>query len=453
MALSTSRLPTRYLPSNKLSETMRLPLLAAFFVVLLPSLVVAQSPRQPIAIDRVVAVVNDEAITQYELRDRLATVERQLRQRGTPLPAREVLEKQLLDRLIVDRVQIQFAKEVGLRIPDAELDAALRRIAENNRLALADFRAALERDGIDWRRFREDIRNEMTVARLREREVESRIVVSDGEIDNYLAHPEQANQEALVTLGHIIVRVPEQADPGRLAQLRGRAEEALSRIRSGQDFGQVAASFSEAPDALTGGLIEPRTLDRLPTLYAEAAAKLKTGEVSGILRSPAGFHIIKLEERRGGSAVGGTIRQSRARHILIKVNELVSSDEAQHKMLGLKERLDNNGDFAELARLYSNDLSAAKGGDLGWLYQGDTVPDFERAMDALKIGEISKPVQSPFGWHIIQVLERKNAEAGDERKRLLARQALRERKSDEAYEDWLRQMRDRAYVEYRLEER
>ena len=432
---------------------MRLPLLAAFFVVLLPSLVVAQSPRQPIAIDRVVAVVNDEAITQYELRDRLATVERQLRQRGTPLPAREVLEKQLLDRLIVDRVQIQFAKEVGLRIPDAELDAALRRIAENNRLALADFRAALERDGIDWRRFREDIRNEMTVARLREREVESRIVVSDGEIDNYLAHPEQANQEALVTLGHIIVRVPEQADPGRLAQLRGRAEEALSRIRSGQDFGQVAASFSEAPDALTGGLIEPRTLDRLPTLYAEAAAKLKTGEVSGILRSPAGFHIIKLEERRGGSAVGGTIRQSRARHILIKVNELVSSDEAQHKMLGLKERLDNNGDFAELARLYSNDLSAAKGGDLGWLYQGDTVPDFERAMDALKIGEISKPVQSPFGWHIIQVLERKNAEAGDERKRLLARQALRERKSDEAYEDWLRQMRDRAYVEYRLEER
>jgi peptidyl-prolyl cis-trans isomerase SurA len=389
----------------------------------------------------------------YELRDRLATVERQLRQRGTPLPSREVLEKQLLERLIIDRVQMQFAKEVGLRIPDAELDAALRRIAGNNRLSLADFRSALERDGVDWMRFREEIRGEITIARLREREVESRIVISDGEIDNYLAHPEQADRSALVALGHIIVRVPEQADAAKLNQLRARAEDALARIKAGQDFGQLAASISEAPDALSGGLIEPRPLDRLPTLYADAAANMKPGEVSGILRSPAGFHIIKMIDRRGGSAVGGTIRQTHARHILIKVNELVSSDEARHKMVGLKERLDNNADFAELARLYSNDLSAAKGGDLGWLYQGDTVPEFERAMDALKIDEISQPVQSPFGWHLIQVLERKNAEAGDERKRLIARQALRERKSDEAYEDWLRQMRDRAYVEYRLEER
>jgi peptidyl-prolyl cis-trans isomerase SurA len=268
----------------------------------------------------------------------------------------------------------------------------------------------------------------------------------------YLAHPEQANQTALVALGHIIIRVPEQADTRRLEQLRARAEEALARIKSGQDFGQVAASYSEAPDALAGGIIEPRPADRLPTLYAEAVAKLQPGEVSAILRSPAGFHIVKLFERKGGS-VGGSFRQTHARHILIKVNELVSSDEARHKLAGLKERLDNGADFAELARLYSNDLSAAKGGDLGWLYQGDTVPDFERAMDALKLGEVSVPVQSPFGWHLIQVLERKNAEPGDERKRLMARQALRERKSDETYEDWLRQLRDRAYVEYRLEER
>lgn len=430
---------------------MRLPILAALFL-LLPALAAAQT-AQPLAVDRVVAVVNDEAITLYELRDRLATVARQLKSRGTPLPPRDVLEKQMLERLIVDRVQIQFAKEIGLRIPDAELDAALRRIAENNRLSLADFRVALERDGIEWRRFREDIREEMTIARLREREVESRIVVSDGEIDNYLAHPEQAHQTALVALGHIIVRVPEQAAPAKLTQLRARAEEALARIRAGENFSQVAASFSEAPDALSGGLLEPRPADRLPTLYAEAVAKLQPGETSDILRSPAGFHIVKLIERRGGGAVGGAIRQTRARHILIKVNELVSSDEARHKLVGLKERLDNGADFAELARLYSNDLSAAKGGDLGWLYQGDTVPDFERAMDALKIGEASGPVQSPFGWHLIQVLERKRAEAGDERKRLLARQALRERKSDEAYEDWLRQLRDRAYVEYRLEER
>lgn len=430
---------------------MRLAFIIALFA-LFPALATAQS-RQPIAVDRVVAVVNDEAITLNELRDRFATVTRQLRSRGTPLPAREVLEKQLLERLIVDRLQMQFARDSGLRIPDAELDAALRRIAENNRLSLAEFRAALERDGIAWNRFREDIREEMTVARLREREVESRIVVSDGEIDNYLAHPEQANQTALVTLGHIIVRVPEQADPARLKQLRARAEEALARVRAGEDFGKVAASYSEAPDALSGGIIEPRPADRLPTLYAEAVAKLQPGEASEILRSPAGFHIVRLFERKGGSVGGALIRQTHARHILIKVNELVSSEEARHKLTGLKERLDNGGDFAELARLYSNDLSAAKGGDLGWLYQGDTVPDFERAMDALKLGEVGQPVRSPFGWHLIQVLERKSAEPGDERKRLLARQALRERKSDEAYEDWLRQLRDRAYVEYRLEDR
>ena len=432
--------------------------LFALIVCLLPAFALAQAPAagrpaRPVALDRVVAVVNDEAVTEYELRDRIAMVERQLRQRGTPLPPRDVLEKQLLERLIVDRVQMQFAKEVGLRVPDAELDAALRRIAENNRLPLADFRTALERDGIEWPRFREEIRDEMTVARLREREVESRIVVSDGEIDNYLAHPEQAGPSVVVTLGHIIIRVPEQADPGKLAQLRARAEDALGRIRAGQDFGQVAASFSEAPDAMSGGLLEPRPADRLPALYAEAAASLQPGGVSAILRSPAGFHIVKLFERKGGSALGGAIRQTHARHILIKVNELVSSEEARHKLDGLKERLDNGADFAELARLYSNDLSAAKGGDLGWMYQGDTVPDFERAMDALGIGETGKPVRSPFGWHLIQVLERKNAEAGDERKRLMARQALRERKSDEAYEDWLRQLRDRAYVEYRLEER
>lgn len=426
-----------------------------FFLIalcaLFPALAFAQS-RQPIAVDRVVAVVNDDAITFNELRERLATVTRQLRSRGTPLPPSEVLEKQMLERLIVDRLQMQFARDSGMRVGDADLDGAVRRIADNNRLSLAEFRAALERDGIAWNRFREEIREEMTLARLREREVESRIVISDGEIDNYLAHPEQANQTAMVALGHIIVRVPEQADPARLEQLRARAEEALARIRSGQNFGQVAASYSEAPDAMSGGSIEPRPADRLPTLYAEAVAKLQPGEVSGILRSPAGFHIVKLFDRKGGS-VGGTFRQTHARHILIKVNELVSSDEARHKLAGLKERLDNGADFAELARLYSNDLSAAKGGDLGWLYQGDTVPDFERAMDALKIGEVSQPVQSPFGWHLIQVHERKNAEPGDERKRLLARQALRERKSDEAYEDWLRQLRDRAYVEYRLEER
>ena len=252
-----------------------------------------------------------------------------------------------------------------------------------------------------------------------------------------------------------MLRVPEQATPDQLMRIGARAQAALDQIRRGENFAKVAASYSDAPDALSGGVMGTRPLDRLPALYADAVRNLKPGETSDILRSPAGFHIIKLIERQGGGSAKAAValRQSRARHILIKVNELVSEAEARRKLVALKERLDNGADFAELARLHSNDLSAAKGGDLGWLYQGDTVPDFEKAMDALKINQISEPVQSPFGFHLIQVLERRTEDASAERQRLSARQVLRERKSDEAYQDWVRQMRDRAYVEYRSEER
>jgi peptidyl-prolyl cis-trans isomerase SurA len=238
-----------------------------------------------------------------------------------------------------------------------------------------------------------------------------------------------------------------------LARSRGRIEQAVQQLQRGEDFGRVAASFSDAPDGLAGGVMEPRPADRLPGLYADAVGKLKPGETSGVLRSPAGFHVVKLLDRRGGTLPSQPLRQTHARHILIRVNEVVSEDDAKHRLDSLKERLDNGGDFAELARLHSNDLSAAKGGDLGWLYQGDTVPEFERALDTLKIGEVSQPIRSPFGWHVIQVIERRTEDASADRKRLLARQALRARKSDEAYQDWLRQMRDRAYVEVRLEEK
>lgn len=413
-----------------------------------------KGPSAPVEVDRVVAVVNDEAITLHELRSRVAAVERQLRTQGTPLPPRDVFEQQLLERMIVDRVQAQFAKETGMRVADGEVDAAVRRIADANHLAMPDFQAALARDGIAWPKFREEIREEMLVARLRDREVDSRIVVSDGEIDNFLSSAEATSGASqTVHLAHIILRVPEQATPQQLGRIRARAEQALQQLRAGEDFAKVAAVYSDAPDALTGGNMGPRPADRLPSLYADASRDLKPGEISAILRSPAGFHLVKLLGRQGGELVVPALKQTHARHILIKVNEVVSEAEARRKLVGLKERLDNKGDFAELARLYSNDLSAAKGGDLGWLYQGDTVPDFEKAMDALKIGEVSQPVQSPFGFHLIQVLERRTEEATQERRRLVARAALRERKADEAYQDWIRQMRDRAYVEYRLEDK
>jgi peptidyl-prolyl cis-trans isomerase SurA len=418
----------------------------------------AQTRRsQPLEVDRIVAVVNDDAITAFELRARMATVERQLRSQNVQLPPGDILERQLLERMITDRVQLQFARDTGLRISDIELDAALRRIAEGNKLSLPDFRAALERDGVLWTKFREEIRDEIVLSRLRDREVESRIVVSDGEIDNYLANPEQGESLANVEVqtAHIVLRVPEQASPDQLMRIGARAQAALDQLRRGENFAKVAASYSDAPDGLSGGDMGARPLDRLPALYAEAVKKLKPGETSDILRSPAGFHIIKLVARQGGGGPKEAValKQTRARHILLKVNELVSEAEARRKLVGLKERLDNGADFAELARQHSNDLSAAKGGDLGWMYQGDTVPDFEKAMDALKINQISEPVQSPFGFHLIQVQERRTEDATAERQRLTARQVLRERKSDEAYQDWVRQMRDRAYVEYRNEER
>lgn len=253
-------------------------------------------------------------------------------------------------------------------------------------------------------------------------------------------------------MSHILVSVPENASPEQLQNRRARAEEALAQLKSGTDFRQVAAAFSDAPEALQGGLIGWRESKRLPGLFLEAVQPLQAGAISGLLRSPNGFHILKLNERRGGQAPV-MVQQTRARHILIKTNELVSETEARNRLLALKERLDNKADFAELARARSDDGSAARGGDLGWLNPDDTVPEFEQAMNALKIGEISPPVRSPFGWHLIEVLERRTQDRTQEGQRLNARQALRERKTDEAYQEWVRQLRDRAYVEQRLEEK
>jgi peptidyl-prolyl cis-trans isomerase SurA len=427
----------------------------ALLVLLLPLSVAAQSGRaRTVDADRIVAVVNSEAITLNELRARMAIVERQLRGQGVQLPPRDVFEKQLLERMIIDRAQMQFAKENGLPVSDGEVDTALRRIADGNHLSVADFRKALENDGITWDKFREDIRQEITLSRLRDREVDNRLTISEDEIDGYLENLAKAGGSGdMVQVAHIIVRVPEQANAMQLERSRNRAMQAAEQLKAGEEFGRVAAAFSDAPDGLVGGIMETRPLDRLPSLYADAVRRLAPGDTSAILRSPAGFHIVRLIARQGGAGQMQSLKQTRARHILIKVNELLSDSEARQRALVLKERLDNGADFAELARLHSTDLSAAKGGDLGWLYQGDTVPEFERAMDALKIGAISEPVRSPFGWHLIQVQERRTEDASKERQRQMARQALRERKSDEAYLEWLRQLRDRVYVEYRLEEK
>lgn len=407
-------------------------------------------PRQIVTVDRIVAVVNEEVITQQELSARVDFAFRQLRQQGTQPPAREVIERQLIERLINDRVQLQHARDIGLRVDDAELDRAMARISEGNKLSLTQMRAAIERDGIPFEKFREDLRNEITVSRLREREVAQKIVITESEIDNFIQSQQSQGRNDEFNISHILVTVPENATPEQLQTRRARAEQALSQLKAGTDFRQVAAAFSDAPEALQGGLIGWRESNRLPALFLDALRPLKAGDLTELLRSPNGFHILKLNERRGGQAAI-MVQQTHARHILIKTNELVSETEARNRLLVLKERLDNKADFAELARSRSEDGSASRGGDLGWLNPGDTVPEFEQAMNALKPGEISQPVRSPFGWHLIEVLERRTQDMTREGQRLNARQALRERKTDEAYQEWVRQLRDRAYIEQRLE--
>ena len=404
-------------------------------------------------LNRIVAVVNDDVITSVDLGRETQMALETLRRQGTPLPQHDVLEKQLLERLITKRVLLQQARNTGLRVPDAELDAAIERIAAQNKMSVAGLRQAVAQSGVSFDRFREDVRGEILISRMREREVESRVMVTDAEIQTFLRSQEGRGDKAAdeYSLAHILVSVPEQATPEELKLRRSRAEAALAQLKSGADFRQVAASFSDAPDALQGGEMGWRAAGRLPGMFLDALRGMKVGDVSQILRSPAGFHILKLTDLRGSNAAV-IVTQTHARHILVRLNEVVSEADARNRLTELKYRVDNGSDFAELARLHSDDASAARGGDLGWLSPGDTVPDFEKAMDPLKPKQVSAPFRSPFGWHIVQVLERREQDMSQDRQRLTARQAIRSRKSDEQWDDWVRQQRDKAYIEYHLEQ-
>ncbi len=411
------------------------------------------SPSRIVPVDRIVAVVNDEVITSNELTERVQLVVRQMQRGGGQLPQAEVLQRQLLERMINDLVQVQLAKENGIRVDDATVEKAVQRIADDNNLSMTDFRAALERDGIRFQRFREDMRNEITLQRVREREVENAVVVTDAEVETEIARQaREAGGDTEYLLSHVLVLVPQQATPEQIETRRRRALQALSELRRGTAFQQVSATYSDAPDALQGGSLGWRAAGRLPTLFLEAIEKLQPGEVSDILRSPNGFHILKVSEKRGRNAAPA-VQQTRVRHILVRPKEGISDSDVRERLARLRERIVGGADFAELARANSEDATASKGGDLGWVAAGETVPEFERAMNSLKNGEISPPIQSPFGWHLVQVMERRSEELSEDRKKLAARQTVRARKADEAYQEWLRQTRDRAFVENRLEER
>jgi peptidyl-prolyl cis-trans isomerase SurA len=406
-------------------------------------------------IDSIAVVVNDDVITKNELAARMRMIEARMKAANAPMPDAADLHRQVLEAMIVERAQQQLAKEMGVKVSDQELDRAIARIAEQQKMSLQEMRNQMEKEGMTYAAFREEIRNEIMMTRLREHEVDNKIQISDAEVDTYLAAEKAAAADQFeVNISQILVRIPENASPEQIAARKARADEVARQLRTGADFAKTAATYSDAPDALKGGEIGWRDPNRLPPLFAEQLVKMSPGQVTPVIRSNTGFHLIKLVDKRkpeaAKDAAAAVQQQTHARHILLKVSPTMTAADARRKLTELKERLDNKAaKFEELARLFSNDPSASKGGDLGWLYPGDAVPEFETAMNALKPGEVSGVVETPFGLHLIEVLERKSDDASKERERNAARQVIRERKLQEATEDWARQVRDRAYVEFR----
>ena len=412
-------------------------------------------PSAPVTeIDRVVAVVHTDVITVLEVEMRRRSVERQLRQRRIEAPPEEELRKQVLERLISDRALVQAARDAGLRVDDAQLDRVLARMAEDNRGTPAQMRAQLERDGVSFTKFREEVREEILISRLREREVDAKLNISEADIDAFLAEQRDAGAVAPeYDTVQILLRIPEGASAEQIERQRLRGEEIIRQLQRGGDFSRLSAALSDAPEAMSGGALGWRPAERLPQLFVEAVARLKPGELAPLLRSANGFHVLRLNGARAGTDIGlggKPVLQTKARHILIRLAEGASQAEVLRRLRDIRERvLAGSADFADMARQYSADGSATRGGDLGWLYAGDTVPPFERAMDSLQPGDISEPVRTDFGFHLIQVLERRTDVASPERQRQAARLALRERRIEEQTQDWLRQVRDRTYVEYR----
>ncbi len=400
-------------------------------------------------LDRIVAVVDDDIITRSELESSLASVVGQLRARGGPLPPRDVLERQVLERLILQRLQARAAERNGVEVDDATLNAALEDIATRNNLTLSQLRETIRRDGFSFAQFRDDIRSEILAARLRQRVVENRIQVTDQEVENFLtsAAATQGNREYL--LSQILIAVPPAASPAEVAAARDEARDLLSQVREGASFSELAVAHSDGREALSGGDLGWRRADQLPGLFASVVPQLKPGEVSEPIRSPGGFHLLLVRDARGVEAA--MVTQTRARHILIRTDESTSPEEARLRVVRLRERILGGEDFADLARANSQDAgSATKGGELGWLSPGETVPPFEEALAQLQPGQISEPVRTRFGWHLVEVLERRRQNAAGDIERGRAREALFRRKSEEDWDLWLRRLRDEAYVEIRL---
>ena len=402
-------------------------------------------------IDRIMVVVNDEIITQNELKTRLDEISKRIASQKIQAPPENVLKKQVLERLILERLQLQVAKQMGLEASDDKVDAALQNIAAQNRMPLPELYKTMAKEGLSEAALREQIRQQIIIQQLVEREIGNRISVSESEMENFRASSENRDGGTEYNISHILISVPESATPEILQQTRQRAEALLQTLRNGAAFDQAAIANSQGQNALEGGNLGWKKPGQLPALFASALKTMQLGEVSDVLRSPSGFHLLKLVDKRGGKKTQA-ITQTRARHILLRTNEIVTTDDARRRLEKLRQRIENGDNFAELAKSHSEDPgSAVSGGDLGWVNPGQTVPEFERAMDALKPNEISTPVQTSYGFHLIQVLERRQQDVTHERDQADARQQIHARKTDERYEQWVRQLRDEAYIDYRVD--
>ncbi len=413
----------------------------------------AAAPRPSSELDRIVAIVNDDVITDSELGQRLRETRKQLELEKIAAPPDTALRKQLLERMVLERLQLQLAAQTGIRVGESDVDRAFETVARRNNLGAEEFRKALTQKGMDVVAYRNQLRDQLTIQQLLEREIGNRVTVTDSEVENFLENPQsRAGMDVSYQLSHILIGIPESASSEAIQAARKRAEDIRRQLAGGANFEQTAVSQSQGADALKGGALGWKKAGELPELFLEALKTLPVGGTSEVLRSPNGFHILKLNNKRG-DAQAEAVTQTHVRHILLRPSEILSLDEARQKLLALRERIENGEDFAALARAHSEDTgSAASGGDLGWASPGQMVPEFEKAMNALKPNQLSAPVRSSFGLHLIQVLERRSHDMSREREQAAARQQIHARKADERYEQWARQLRNEAFVEYLVSE-
>ena len=419
-----------------------------------PAMAQARVTVEPV--DRVIAVVNTEVITERELAAQIAQVSKRAREQGSRLPPPDELQERVLERIVLDKAVLQAAKERGITINEAQVDRAIGTIAQDNNISVRGLRDQLLAQGMTFDAFREEIRAQIVEARLREQEVDARMKVSDADIDAWLA--EQAGkqqQSARLEVAQILLRMPENPTQEQMAEAKASAEKIQLQAKSGMPFDQLAQQYSDAPTASSdGGSMGMRTVEQLPRVFADAVMPLSVGEVAPIVRSGAGLHVLKLINREGGGDdASKPIQQTKVRHILIRPGPAIGEAEILQRLTSIRERLiAGQVEFAAMARQYSADGSAAAGGDLGWVYAGDTVPEFERSMDALQPGDLSEPVRTQFGYHLIEVIDRRQDSASPERERQVARQALMRERSEIAWQDWLSELRSRTYVDMRFEQ-